>query len=127
MRGYKGMTTCAVVRSRQLAVALCHTCGSGLFPVAELISPEIVKMSPLAKVTFVGYQRPAFIFGSSVQVSAKGSKMAALGTPVPLPAPSPPVHRIVPSGKKACPPQKMLNGAGVAAVIAPVAGFQKLG
>ena len=70
--GYRPWSSCAPVRSRHVLVAAWYTCGSGFTPMDMSIWPETTSASPLGSVVTVGYQRPAFMSGTGVQLFVAG-------------------------------------------------------
>ena len=72
MNGYSGIASWADVRSRQVPVADCQTCGKGLPPVGTSTEPATTKTSPFGSAVVVGYHLPRFIGGWRAQVLVTG-------------------------------------------------------
>ena len=70
--GYRFWFSCAPVKLRQVFVAVWYTCGSGFTPMEVSIWPETTSTSPFGRVVKVGYQRPAFMSGTAVQLFVAG-------------------------------------------------------
>jgi len=69
--------------------------------------PETTTRSPLGSVVAVGYQRPAFMFGSRVQVFVDELYVEAIARPT-LSETCPPTTISRPSASRENPVQKML-------------------